>query len=107
MKEIVFYKTEDGKCPFKEWYTSLDKSIQIRIDQRLERIEENNFGDCKKLDNELSELRFKIGAGYRIYYTEYDGFIVLLINAGDKSTQSKDIKKAKIYINDFKERFVK
>ena len=61
----------------------------------------NNFGDHKKIDSEISELRLKFGSGYRIYYTEVDNVIVLLINGGDKSTQSKDIEKAKNTVSGF------
>ena len=85
-----------------EWMNSLDKNTKIRIQSRLTRLLENNFGDHKKIDNEISELRFKFGSGYRIYYTEIDNIIVLLINGGDKSTQSKDILKAKSILQEWR-----
>ena len=69
------------------------------------RISEGNYGDYKKINTELSEFRFKIGAGYRIYYTEFENCIVVLLSAGDKSTQQKDIKNAKGYLSDLKERY--
>ena len=106
MKEIRVYKTKSGKCPYDIWFLGLDKPIQARIYKRLERIQENNFGDCKKIDNEISELRFSFGAGYRIYYTEQDNVIIILLCAGDKSSQSDDIKKARKYLEDLKERNV-
>ena len=68
----------------------------------MTRLLENNFGDHKKIDNEISELRFNFGSGYRIYYTEVDNIIVLLINGGDKSTQNKDIQKAKIILAEWR-----
>ena len=80
---------ENKKIPFIEWLNSLDKVTKARIQSRLVRLLENNFGDHKKINNEISELRFKFGAGYRIYYTEIDNVIVLLINGGNKSTQQK------------------
>ena len=48
--------------------------------------------------------RFTFGSGYRIYFTEQDEIIVLLLCAGDKSTQSKDIQKAKMYLKELNER---
>jgi len=66
---------------------------------RLIRIENDNFDDFKKLDNEISELKFSFGKGYRIYFSEINNIIVLLLNAGDKKTQTKDILKAKEYLN--------
>ena len=92
----------DDKATFIEWMNSLDKNTKIRIQSRLTRLLENNFGDHKKIDNEISELRFKFGSGYRIYYTEIDNIIVLLINGGDKSTQSKDILKAKSILQEWR-----
>ena len=104
MKEILTYKTSKGKCPFDEWFYKLDKTTQARIEKRLERVEEGNYGDFKKLNNDISELRFTFGSGYRIYYTEANNIIVILLCAGDKSSQQDDIKKAKKYLQDLIER---
>ena len=81
---------------------SLDKATKARIQSRLTRLLENNFGDHKKIDNEISELRLKFGSGCQIYYTEINNVIVLLINGGDKSTQSKDIEKAKSILQEWR-----
>lgn len=104
MKEILTYKTADGKCPYDLWFKKLDKAIQVRIYKRLERVTEGNFGDCKKIDCDISELRFNFGSGYRIYFTEADDIIIILLCAGDKSTQTSDIEKAKGYLKDLAER---
>lgn len=99
MKEIQFYQHTNNKIPVVEWLKSIDKPFRIRIQDRLNRIEESdNFGDFKKLDNEISELRFNFGGGYRIYYAEVDNIVILLLNAGDKKLQSNDILKAKEYL---------
>ena len=99
MKEIHFYQHTNNKIPVVEWLKSLDKPFRIRIQDRLTRIEQDgNFGDFKKLDDDISELRFNFGSGYRIYYTEIDNIVVLLLNAGNKKVQSKDILKAKEYL---------
>lgn len=91
-----------NKTPFIEWMNSLDKVTKSRVQSRLTRLLENNFGDHKKIDNEISELRLAFGSGYRIYYTEIDNIIVLLINGGDKSTQPKDILKAKNILQEWR-----
>ena len=101
-KRVVKIAQIGEKVPFIEWMGSLDNVTRIRIQSRLTRLLENNFGDHKKIDNEISELRFKFGSGYRIYYTEIDNIIVLLINGGDKSTQSKDINKAKSILQEWR-----
>lgn len=103
MKQVIYYKTIDGKCPYKDWYKKLDKSVRQQVDRRIDRLEEGNYGDYKKISNDLFELRFKIGSGYRIYFTEAQDVIILILCAGDKSSQSKDIAKAKTIINEIKE----
>ena len=62
---------------------------------RLDRLKNGNFGDFKRIDNNLFELRFFFGSGLRIYYTIRSEQVVLLLVGGDKSSQSKDIKHAK------------
>ena len=103
MKEIKFYKLSNGKEPVKDWLLDLDNSLRVKVIRRIERIYDDNFGDYKQLDSNLYELRFTLGKGYRIYYTIQNEVIVLLLNAGDKSKQSKDIELAKTYLKDIKD----
>ena len=81
---------------FSKWLTKL-KDIQAKVSilRRLERVKEGNFGDYKYIGADVSELRITIWPGYRIYYTQKNDEIVILLVGGDKSTQSKDIQKAK------------
>ena len=102
MDKIIFYKLENGKEPVKDWIKSLDSSLKTRIVKRIERLYDDNFGDCKQIAPNLYELRFVFGKGYRIYYTIQNKTIVLLLNAGDKSKQSKDIEISKEYLNKIK-----
>ncbi len=37
-KEIIYYYTLNGECPYNEWFSSLDKSIQLRIEKRIEKL---------------------------------------------------------------------
>ena len=103
MKEIQFYKLPNGKEPVKDWLLNLDNSLRVKVIRRIERIYDDNFGDYKQLDSNLYELRFTLGKGYRIYYTIQNDVLVLLLNAGDKSKQSKDIELAKTYLKDIKD----
>ena len=81
---------------FSRWLTKL-KDIQAKVSilRRIERVKEGNFGDYKSIGADVSELRITTGPGYRIYYTKKDDEIVILLVGGDKTTQSKDIQKAK------------
>ena len=95
--KIVFYKTTSGHCPFSEWFISLETETKERINQRLERLSHGNFGDYKNLGNEIFELRFHFGPGYRVYFGKENNKIIILLNGGNKDKQSQDIKKAKIF----------
>ena len=80
---------------FDSWLNKLkDKTAVNRIMARLYRIEHGNFGDVKSVGQNLFELRFFFGSGYRIYYTIQGEKIVLLLCGGDKSSQKQDIAKA-------------
>lgn len=77
------------------WFSSLkDIKTKARINARLRRITLGNFGDIKVIDKDISELRFFFGAGYRIYITQKNNEIVILLAGGDKNSQQKDIEKA-------------
>ena len=86
---------EDGKAPFEKWFQKLrDKSVKARIATRIDRLRFGNFGDCKSVGTGVFELRIHFGPGYRIYFGLVGSDIVLLLGAGDKSTQKKDIEQA-------------
>ncbi len=102
MKEIILYTTVEGKCPFIEWISNLDSYYRVRINKRLNRIKDGNFGDWKHLkDSKLSEIRMDFGKGYRIYYKELDDIIILILAGSNKSNQKATIKLADQYYEDF------
>lgn len=103
--EIVQYQTHDGKVPFREWLLSLkDIQTRARIRSRIDRLQLGNFGDVKSVGRGVHELRIHSGAGYRVYLGRDGSTIVVLLIGGDKSSQSKDIKFAHMYWDDYKRR---
>ena len=94
-KILRYYQSQNGKSQLLEWLESLkDILTRSRIERRLMRLSFCQYGDSKSITNSISELRLHFGSGYRIYFTETKDEIVLLCG-GDKSTQEKDIEKAK------------
>jgi putative addiction module killer protein len=68
----------------------------LRIYARIDRLVVGNPGDVKPVGQGVSELRVNYGPGYRIYFVQKGRTLVVLLCGGDKSSQSKDIAKAKI-----------
>jgi len=80
---------------FDTWFASLtDKQAARRIQVRIDRAEDGNFGDCEPVGEGVSEMRIHYGPGYRVYFVQRGLEIVILLAGGDKSTQTKDIKSA-------------
>ena len=105
-KEIRLYITADGKIPFAQWLESIsDLKTRTKIDQAQDKIRcglltKKNF---KPVGSGVFQFKIDYGAGYRIYVGQ-KGSLVILIGGGDKSTQDKDILKAKEYWADYEER---
>ena len=103
-REIQVYRTPNGRTPFIDWFESLEnRNTRNRIERRLERLKVGNFGDCSSVGSGVFELRLHFGPGYRIYFGEMDDTIVLLLCGGQKSSQVRDISRAKTYWLEHKE----
>jgi putative addiction module killer protein len=90
--QVVIFQTE----VFRDWLGGLrDRKTRMRIDDRLKRLANGNAGDTKSVGGGVHELRLPFGPGYRIYYIWRDGVLIILLNGGDKSTQPRDIAKAR------------
>ena len=81
---------------FDKWLARItDIRQRARIAIRFDQIRIGDFGDHKNLVGGLFELRFFFGPGFRSYYTVRNERVVFLLTDGDKSTQAKDIEKAR------------
>lgn len=88
---------------FTQWFKKLDKSTSIKLLDRLSRVETGNLGDYKAINRDLFELRCFFGGGIRLYFTIRNQWVVLLLASGDKSTQDRDIEKAKTILNNLED----
>ncbi|MEB3178336.1 MAG: type II toxin-antitoxin system RelE/ParE family toxin [Nostocaceae cyanobacterium] len=104
-REIQNYQTADGRTPFAEWLDSL-RDIQAidKIEKRLKRVQLGNIGNYRSVGEGVCELKIDYGPGYRVYFGQIGSVIILLLCGGDKSTQEKDILKAKEYWRDYEKR---
>ena len=80
---------------YLDWINSLsDRAGRARIQVRVDRLVHGNPGQHRALTDGVFELKIDFGPGYRVYYTERAGVVVVLLAGGDKSSQQKDIKTA-------------
>ena len=101
--KIVHYERK-GHDIFQEWLDDLkDVRTQTAIDRIVKRVEKGNFGVHRFCRDGVWELVIDIGPGYRVYYSIIKNVVVLLLCAGSKRTQQKDIENAVQYLKNFKE----
>lgn len=80
---------------YQDWFTGLsDKLVKARIEARIRRLQDGNPGDVEPVGEGVSELKLHFGSGWRVYYTERNGQIIILLAGGNKSTQKRDIQLA-------------
>ena len=80
---------------FVAWLDDLkDKRAQVRIAARLRQAESGSLGDWQPVEGEVSEMRVHFGPGYRLYFIRRGRVVVVMLNAGDKSTQKRNIRRA-------------
>jgi putative addiction module killer protein len=81
---------------FRRWFAELrDLRSKVQIARRIERAAAGNLGDIKPVGDGVSEMRIHHGPGYRVYFVQRRGMIILLLCGGDKGTQDGDIRNAK------------
>jgi putative addiction module killer protein len=89
---------------FDRWLGALrDGKAKARILARIASAQHGNFGDCKAIGNGVGEMRIDVGPGYRLYFMRRAETVYLLLAGGDKSTQARDIRRAKTMVRELKE----
>jgi putative addiction module killer protein len=104
-QEVRVYARSDGSEPFSQWLRGLrDGPTRNRIRQRIARVRLGNLGDVRSVGEGVQELRIPVGPGYRVYFGRSGDAVVILLCGGDKSTQPRDIERARDYWRDYRSR---
>lgn len=103
--KVLCWTGKSGRKPVKSWIAELDDGSFKRVDKLIGLLKslgrELRPPHCRFLGEGLFELRdTATGPGYRIYYTWQDDVLVILLAAGDKGSQDKDIEVARRRLND-------
>lgn len=89
---------------FARWLEGLrDLQAVARINTRILRLRHGNLGDAKAVGGGVSEIRIDFGPGYRVYFTRRGSVLILLLCGGDKSTQRRDIERARRLAREFED----
>ena len=81
---------------FEKWLRDLrDMRAKARILVRIDSARLGNLGDTRSVGDRVSEMRIDVGPGYRVYFTRRQRIVIVLLCGGDKSTQAKDIERAR------------
>lgn len=81
---------------FEAWFDNLrDRHGRARMASQFRKLGDGNLGNAKSVGDGVHELRMKFGPGYRVYFVNRDGRLILLLCGGDKSSQKRDIALAK------------
>ncbi len=100
---LEYLYTFSGRSPFYEWLAELrDVRTKARIQARINRLFEGNFGDFRSVGGGVFELRIDFGPGYRVYFGRTGPSTTVIISGGKKASQADDIKKAQTYWQRFK-----
>ena len=80
---------------FSDWLKSLkDGLTRQRLIKRLRMVQLGNLGDVVPVSEGVYEMREHFGPGWRMYYVERGGVLIVMLGGGDKSTQKADINRA-------------
>jgi len=103
--EIDYFVAGSGRKPFREWLEGLkDVTGRAKIRIRLDRARLGDLGDNRSVGEGVRELRIDYGPGYRIYFALDGNRLVLLLLGGEKSSQARDIARAKEYWREYQRR---
>ena len=89
---------------FRDWLAEMRDAVAVKaIKRRIARVQVGLFGDVKSVGGGVQELRIDHGPGYRVYFARRDDAVILLLCGGDKSSQQRDIVRAKALVEQWLE----
>jgi putative addiction module killer protein len=89
---------------FAKWLAKLrSRETRFIVGTRIRRMEEGNLGDVKSVGDGVYEARIHVAGGLRLYFMRQGSVIIVLLIGGDKTTQSRDIEKAKLMAQDWED----
>lgn len=101
-RKVIEY-VRDGSSPFAKWFSALDAQAAAKVAVALYRLEQGNVSNVKSVGKGVSEYKIDFGPGYRIYFGQEGGELVILLGGGAKKTQDMDIQIAQTLWAEYKQ----
>jgi putative addiction module killer protein len=102
-RTVLIFRDRRGREPFTDWLARQDWALRSAVLKRLGRIADGLLGDHKAVGGGVFELRLSLGAGARVYFGQDGPKLVVILCAGNKRTQRRDIDRAKAYWREYLE----
>jgi putative addiction module killer protein len=99
--DLRHYLTAGGRDLYEEWLEDLTRYEADRVDAYVTRMEGGNFGASRSIGGGVLELKINVGPGYRVYYLRDGERVVVLLCGGDKSSQPRDVRRARACAADY------
>ena len=101
-KLIGEYLDSSGESIFHRWHDNLDGLVSSEVSSAVRKVRVGNMGNVKSVGGGVHEIMVDFGGGYRVYFGNVDGVLILLLGGGGKKRQDRDIADAKERWNYFK-----
>ena len=96
MIEFTVYVDATGHSPFVKWFEALDAVSASKVRAYITRVELGNYSNVEPIGEGLSEIKINYGPGYRVYFRQENGMLLLLLGGSSKKGQQKAIDAAKL-----------
>jgi putative addiction module killer protein len=103
MLDIRYYVAGNGSSPFADWFAGLDSVARAKVAVAVVRMEQGNLSRVKAVGGGVLEYKIDFGPGYRVYFGRDGEQLVILLTAGTKRRQQRDIENALSYWQDYKQ----
>ena len=101
--ELLWYKLPDGREPARNFIRGLRDPVgRVAIVRRLNQLEAGSTGDHRHCRDGVWEFRIHAGPGYRLYAAQVQQGRYVILLAGSKQTQQRDITRAVRWWRDFR-----
>ena len=104
MLDVREYEDREGRSPVAAWFSDLDATAAAKITVVITRIGQGNLSNVKGVGEGVLEFKLDFGPGYRVYFGRDGDVLVILLAAGTKRGQQRDIAAAKLRWADYKRR---